>query len=160
MVKSGRRYRKATPAEIAEVVGALAREELNRERPVFGNPVAAVLYLQQIYTGRYYETFSALFLDTRYQLLEAVELFRGTIDSSSVHPREVVKECLWRGASRLIAAHNHPSGVADASAADIRITEALRRALALIDVDLVDHLIIGRDHYYSLREHGEMPAIS
>jgi DNA repair protein RadC len=75
--------------------------------------------------------------------IECSEMFRGTIDGASVHPREVVKEVLWRGAAAIIISHNHPSGIAEPSQADERITEVLRNALGLIDVRVVDHLIIG-----------------
>jgi DNA repair protein RadC len=83
-------------------------------------------------------------------------LFRGTIDQSSVHPREVVKECLWHGASSVIFAHNHPSGVAKPSTADEQITRRLIQALALIDVQVLDHLIIGRGSVFSFSENGLM----
>jgi DNA repair protein RadC len=143
MIKSGDRYRKATVAEISEVAGHHAREAMNRERPNLASPSAAIRYLQAMYVGRDYETFSVLFLDRRFRLIECSEMFRGTIDGASVHPREVVKESLWRGAAAVILAHNHPSGVAEPSDADERITQVLHNALALIDVRVLDHLIIG-----------------
>lgn len=156
MVQTGDTYRAATAAEIAEVAGHYAREELNRTRPQFTQPSDAGEFLKAIYAGRDYEVFTVLFLDVRHRLIEAVELFRGTIDSASVHPREVVKEALWRGAAAVILAHNHPSGIALPSAADLMITDRLRRALALIDVRVLDHLIVGHGTVYSLAEHGEM----
>lgn len=143
MVKTATRYRKATVAEVCEVAGQYALDALNQERPVLASPIAAVDHLKKVYAGRDYETFSVLMLDKRHRLIEAVELFRGTIDGSSVHPREVVKEVLWKGAAAVIFAHNHPSGVAEPSTADERITEVLKNALALIDVRVVDHVIIG-----------------
>lgn len=156
MVKSGKRYRKATAAEVAEVAGEFARRELSRVREPMGNPQLVVPYLQKMYLGRDYETFIVLFLDTRYRLLEPVEMFRGTLSSSSVHPREVVKECLWRGAASIICAHNHPSGVADPSRADTYITAALERALSTIDIRLLDHLIIAGAGYFSFRQAGRI----
>lgn len=143
MVKNGSRYRKATPAEVAEVAGHYAREAFNRSRPSLENPENAVSYLQQIYAGRDYEAFSILFLNSHHELIECVELFRGTIDGASVHPREVLKECLWRGAAAVIVAHNHPSGSNEPSNADVLITKRLQDALSMIDVRLLDHLIIG-----------------
>jgi DNA repair protein RadC len=120
-------------------------------------PLAAVSYLQAIYQGLDHETFTVVFLDTRFQLIECVEMFRGTVAGASVHPREVVKEALWRGASAVQLAHNDPSGVAEPSHADILITHALKSALALIDVRVIDHLIIGSTgSYCSLTERGEM----
>lgn len=155
MIKSGSRYRKATVAEISEVAGFYAREAMNRERPNLGSPIAAVRYLQAMYAGRDYETFTVIFLDKRFRLIECSEMFRGTIDGASVHPREVVKEVLWRGAAFVILSHNHPSGVAEPSQADLNITEVLRNALALIDVRVLDHLIVGSGgQHCSLAERG------
>lgn len=143
MIKSGNRYRKATVAEVSEVAGFNARESMNKARPALSAPTQAVSYLQAIYAGLDHETFSVLFLDKRHRLIECVEMFRGTVDGASVHPREVVKETLWRGAASVILAHNHPSGIASPSQADEAITLRLRDALALIDVRVLDHLIIG-----------------
>lgn len=155
MVKSGTRYRKATVAEVSEVAGFYAREAFNKARPQLGNPRNALEYLKPMYAGRDYETFSVLFLDQRFRLIECVELFRGTLGGASVHPREVVKEALWRGAAAVVLAHNHPSGIAEPSAADEQITEVLQKALAVIEVRVVDHLIIGSTgHYYSFAERG------
>jgi DNA repair protein RadC len=157
MVKSGNRYRKATPAEVSEIAGFFARQAMNKAKPQLIGPRTAITYLQAIYQGLDYETFSVLFIDKRYQLIECVEMFRGTIDGASVHPREVVKEALWRGAAAVVLAHNHPSGVAEPSQADIGITIRLREALALIDVRVVDHLIIGAaGSYCSLAERGDI----
>jgi len=154
MVKTGETYRVATPAEVAEVAGHYVREELNLERPILNQPTEVVDHLQKIYAGRDHETFAVLFLNFRHQLLEVVEMFRGTIASSSVYTREVVKECLWRGASAVILAHNHPSGLALPSTADERVTAFLQQALALIEVKVLDHFIIGRDCFYSFAENG------
>lgn len=155
MVKSGPRYRKATAFEIAEAAGHYALEAMNKERPSLTQPSNAARYLKAMYAGRDYETFDVLFLDKRHRLIECVQMFRGTIDGASVHPREVVKDCLWKGAAAVIFAHNHPSGIAEPSGADIKITERLKEALALIDVRVLDHLIIGStgDHC-SLAEKG------
>lgn len=90
-----------------------------------------------------HEVFAALFLDNRHRLIEYVELFRGTIDGASVHPREVVKEALARNAAALIFCHCHPSGQASPSAADELITRRLKEALALVDIRVLDHVIIG-----------------
>lgn len=157
MVKSGKNYRHATAAEVAEVAGEFARAAFNKARPVLDAPNAAVSYLQAMYAGRDYETFSVLFLDNRHRLIECSEMFRGTIDGSSVHPREVVKEVLWRGAAAVILAHNHPSGISSASQADLMITKRLQQALALIDVRVLDHLIIGSSgNHYSMASEGNL----
>jgi|TARA_B110000261_G_C12849027_1_gene263566 DNA repair protein RadC len=92
-----------------------------------------------------HEVFACLFLDNRNRVIGFDELFRGTIDSASVYPREVVKACLSHNAASVILAHNHPSGVSEPSQADIAITERLRKALALIDVRVLDHLIVGEE---------------
>jgi DNA repair protein RadC len=101
-----------------------------------------------------YEVFSALYLDSRYRVLHYKELFRGTIDAAVVHPREVVKDVLTHNAAAIIVAHNHPSGVAEPSQSDELITIRLKEALALINVRLVDHLIIGDGHVESFAERG------
>jgi DNA repair protein RadC len=100
-----------------------------------------------------HEVFACLFLDNRNRLIVFDELFRGTIDGASVYPREVVKACLSHNAAAVIFAHNHPSGIAEPSQADIAITERLRKALALIDVRVLDHLIVG-DQVTSFAERG------
>jgi DNA repair protein RadC len=157
MIKSGPRYRKATAAEVAEVAGHYALQAMNKERPVLDGPGAAVRHLKAMYAGRDYETFAVLFLDRRHQLLECVEMFRGTIDGAQVPSREVVKEVLWRGAAAVVLAHNHPSGIAEPSQADLIITERLQHALALIDVRVMDHLIIGgTGEWCSLSARGEL----
>jgi DNA repair protein RadC len=92
-----------------------------------------------------HEVFSCLFLDNRNRVITFEEMFRGTIDGASVYPREVVKACLSCNAAAVIFAHNHPSGATDPSQADIAITERLKKALALIDVRVLDHLIVGEE---------------
>ena len=100
------------------------------------------------------EVFAALFLDRRYRLIRFEELFHGTLDSASVYPREVVRRTLELNAAALIVAHNHPSGVTDPSTADRAITERLRRALELVDVQLLDHVVIGDGPAVSFAERG------
>jgi len=102
------------------------------------------------------EVFSVLLLDSKPQLLSYHELFQGSINETSVHPREVVKLVLGKNAAAVIVAHNHPSGVADPSSSDIAITHKLRSALGLIDIPLLDHFIIGRGEITSLAEQGKM----
>jgi len=101
-----------------------------------------------------FEVFGCLFLDNRHRVIRFEELFRGTIDGASVHAREVVRRALDHNAAAVILAHNHPSGVAEPSAADTRITERLRQALSLIDVRVLDHLIVGDAEVTSLAERG------
>jgi len=90
-----------------------------------------------------HEVFACLFLDTRHRVVAFEELFQGTIDGAQVHPREVVRRCIAHNAAAVILAHNHPSGIAEPSAADRAITQRLREALSMIDVRVLDHLVIG-----------------
>lgn len=101
-----------------------------------------------------HESFSIIFLDNRHRVIEFTEMFRGTIDGTSVYPREVVKEALKHNAAAIILAHNHPSGVAEPSQADERITLRLKAALELIDVRVLDHLIVGAGTCTSLAKRG------
>jgi DNA repair protein RadC len=98
----------------------------------------------QILLGNYeHETFYALWLDSQHQVLKAQELFRGTVDSATVYPREVVKEGLACNAAAVIFAHNHPSGISEPSQADVKITKRLNEALQLVDIRTLDHLVVG-----------------
>ena len=101
-----------------------------------------------------HEMFCCLYLDNRHRVLRFDPLFRGTIDGTSVYPREVVKEALAVNAAAVIIAHNHPSGVAEPSQADERITQRLKSALELVDIRLLDHLIIGQAQTTSLASRG------
>lgn len=107
------------------------------------NPQLAGEYFHARLRDREREVFACLFLDVRNRPIAIEELFQGTVDRSEVHPREVVKRALAHNAVAVLLAHNHPSGVAEPSAADRRITDALRQALALVDVRVLDHLVIG-----------------
>ena len=100
-----------------------------------------------------YEVFACLMLDNRNRVIAFRELFRGTIDGASVYPREVVKQALADNAAAVILAHNHPSGVCEPSQADIRITERLQKALSLVDIRVLDHVIVG-DEINCLSERG------
>ncbi len=101
-----------------------------------------------------HETFCVMLLDKRHRLIEYVELFRGTIDGASVHPREVVKLALAKNAAAILLAHPHPSGVAEPSQADELITQRLKEALSLIDVRVLDHLVIAGGDVISMAEKG------
>ncbi|GAA0775464.1 DNA repair protein RadC [Castellaniella ginsengisoli] len=98
----------------------------------------------------------ALFLDSQLQLIECGEIARGTLSHASIYPREVVKAALGHHAAALILAHNHPSGLAEPSPADIALTHQLKQALALVDVRLLDHLIVGATEVTSLAERGQV----
>jgi len=123
---------------------------------VLSSPEAVRRFLALHLTGLGHEVFAGLFLDNRHRVIEYRELFTGTIDSAAVYPREVVKHCLARNAAAVIFAHNHPSGVAEPSDTDVRLTRKLSDALSLVDVRVLDHLIIGRGVHTSLAERGLM----
>jgi len=118
------------------------------------SPEATRQYLKLRLDGSAYEVFAAIFLNQRHQVIAYRELFRGTVDGASVPPREVVREALALNCSAVIFAHNHPSGNTEPSPSDLRITQRLKDALALIDVRVLDHLIIGQGEGTSLAERG------
>jgi DNA repair protein RadC len=122
--------------------------------PVLDSPAATRDFLIARLRDSPHEVFGCLHLDNRHRLIAFDELFRGTIDGASVHPREVVKQALARNAAALILAHNHPSGVAEPSQADELITRRLRDALALVDIRVLDHLIVADTGCLSFAERG------
>jgi len=111
-------------------------------------------FLQRQLRDQPYEIFAALFLDTRHRLIVFEPLFRGTVDGASVYPREVVRRALELNTAAIIFAHNHPSGVAEPSAADRALTDHLKNALTLFDIRVLDHIIIGDGESFSFAEHG------
>lgn len=123
-----------------------------------GEPLANPEQAQHFLRGRLgtypYEVFACLFLDTRHRVLAWEELFRGSIDGASVHPREVVRRALHHNAAALILAHNHPSGVAEPSQADRMVTQRLQQALALVDVRVLDHIVVGHGETVSFAARG------
>ncbi len=147
------------PAKFAQIQAALElarrhlRESLTRGQPLT-SPQATREYLRAALRDRPHEVFCALMLDTRHRVIAFDELFTGTIDSAHVHPRVVVEKALARRAAALIVAHNHPSGVAEPSQADLAITRRLRDALGLVDIRLLDHFIVGDCEVVSLAERG------
>jgi DNA repair protein RadC len=124
-----------------------------RRGDALANPAETRQYLAMRLRDYAFEVFAALFLDNRHRVITLEELFRGTIDGASVHPREVVRRALYHNAAAVIFAHNHPSGVAEPSQADRHITQRLKDALALIDVRVLDHFVIG-DEVVSFAERG------
>jgi len=101
-----------------------------------------------------YEVFACLYLDNRHRVIEFVELFRGTINGASVHPREVVRAALTHNAAAVILCHNHPSGIAEPSQSDHHLTRKLKEALELIDVRVLDHIVVGDGESVSFAERG------
>lgn len=146
----------ARRAELGAVV-ELARRSLGQElqaRPVFDSPERVREFLQLEIAHREQEVFMGLFLDAQHALIEAEELFRGTLNQTSVYPREVVKRALALNAAAVVLAHNHPSGCAEPSKADAHLTRVLREALALVDVRVLDHFVVTRRAVTSLAERG------
>jgi DNA repair protein RadC len=128
-------------------------EEIRRDT-VLGSPTQVRHYLRLRLGHLPHEVFLALFLDAQNRLIVAEELFRGTLTQTSVYPREVVKRALALNAAAVVFAHNHPSGVAEASRADELLTRALRDALQMVDVRVLDHLIIASGGTLSFAERG------
>lgn len=152
MIKTGRRYRAATKTEILEAASRVhVQATLGHQMT---SPNAARALFADMLQNREHEVFVVALLDTRHRLIECEEMFRGTIDGAAVHPREVVKTALQKNAAAVLLAHNHPSGVAEPSHADELITSRLSSALALIDVRVLDHVIVGKGTIFSFAERG------
>jgi len=147
------------PAKSAELLAVveMARRALAQqmsEAPVFDSPQKVKDYTALQLGGRTQEVFAVLFLDGQHRLLRLEEMFHGTLSQTSVYPREVVKRALALNAGAVILAHNHPSGVAEPSRADEYLTTTLKSALALIDVRVLDHLVVGQGVVVSMAERG------
>ncbi|KJS04778.1 MAG: DNA repair protein [Gammaproteobacteria bacterium BRH_c0] len=121
---------------------------------VFSNPTTVKQYCQLQISLERDEHFCCLFLNTRHSLISFERLFRGTVDGASVYPRVVVRRCLELNASAVIFTHNHPSGIAEPSRDDATITRRLKDALALIDVRVLDHIVVGTGGTTSMAEQG------
>jgi DNA repair protein RadC len=146
----------AKRAELAAVV-EMARRSLSqrlRDTPVFESPESVKQYLQLQLGALPHEVFAVLFLDSQHRLLTLDEMFRGTLNQTSVYPREVVRRAMALNAGAVILAHNHPSGLAEPSRADEFLTQTLKAALALVDVRVLDHLVVGRGAVVSFAERG------
>jgi len=147
------------PAKRAEIGAVLeiARRSMAQElqaAPVFEAPERVKAFLRLQLDGLGHEVFVVLFLDAQHRLIRHEEMFRGTLTQTSVYPREVVKRTLELRAAAVIFADNHPSGVAEPSKADEFLTQALQRALQLVDVRVLDHLVVGHGGVVSFAERG------
>ena len=147
------------PAKRAELVAVLelarrALAEQLRERAALDSPQAVKDYLQLQLASKKHECFAVLFLDNQHRLLALEEMFRGTLASTSVYPREVVLRALHHHAAAVVLAHNHPSGTVQPSRADETLTQALKAALALVDVRVLDHVIVAPGLALSMAEKG------
>jgi len=146
----------AKRSEIAAIM-ELARRSLAealKERPVFDAPAKVKDYLRLQLGTRPHEVFAVAFLDAQNRLLTLEELFRGSLTQTSVYPRDVVKRALDVHAAAVILAHNHPSGLCEPSRADEHLTQTLKNALALVDIRVLDHLVVGRSEVVSFAERG------
>lgn len=131
-------------------------DEHLRADDVFTSPEKVMDYLAIQMRDNQREVFAFMLLDTRHRLIELLELFFGTLNSASVYPREVAKIALEKNAAAVIVAHNHPSGSAEPSRADVLITKRLKAALEIIDVKLLDHFVIGKGEVVSLAGMGKL----
>ncbi len=152
--------RSADDALLSRKLGA-ARELLLRDLqaqmrhgPVMESPQALRDWLRLYCAGLEHEVFLVLYLNAHHGLIEAVQLFRGTLTQTSVYPREVVKGALARNAAAIVVAHNHPSGQAEPSRADEFLTQSLKSALGLVDVRVLDHFVVAGDQAVSMAERG------
>ena len=138
---------------VLELHARWMESRLQREGP-FTSPAHTSRYLAARLRGRANEVFAAVFLDNRHRVIAFEELFHGTVDGASVHPRVVARRALALNAAALVACHNHPSGVAEPSLADRAITGRLRDALELVEVRLIDHFVVGDGEVVSFAERG------
>jgi DNA repair protein RadC len=148
------RYRHASSEEITEAALSEVTRRFSRGAAIF-SPEETKAFLQLKLAHLEHEVFAVLWLDNRHRVIAFDELFRGTIDGASVHPREVVKTAMRHNAAACIFAHNHPSGIAEPSQADQRITQRLKEALSLVDVRTLDHVIVA-ENTCSFAERGLM----
>ncbi len=140
-------------AVAGELVKRWLHEQL-QEREAFATASVAKDYLRLHFAGYEREVFVVMYLDTQLRLIEVEEISLGGLQQSALYPREFVKGALRRNAACVILAHNHPSGHCEPSASDVQVTVALRQALGLIDVRVLDHIIVGADECVSLGERG------
>lgn len=140
-------------AAAVEFTKRLMRESLYHG-PALGSPQEVSEYLIAHFLGKEYEAFVVVFLDNQHRVISIEEMFRGTIDGASVYPREIVVAVLRRNAAACIFAHNHPSGVAEPSQADQRLTTRLKSALSVIDIRVLDHFVVAGGETVSFAERG------
>ncbi|WP_428033101.1 RadC family protein [Amphritea sp.] len=138
---------------VMEISRRCQAEQLQRDSALT-SPDLVRDYLQLQLSDRSREVFACLLLDSQHRVICFEELFKGTIDSATVHPREVVKLALSHNAAAMILAHNHPSGIAEPSMADQHITQRIKEALSLVDIRLLDHMVVGSGVTVSLAERG------
>lgn len=147
------------PAKFAllQAVLELARRTLGEELQKgisLNSPENVKKYLQLLIGSKPFESFAVLFLDVKLRLIECEELFRGSLTNARVYPREVIKRALHHNAASVILAHNHPSGQIDPSQSDISLTKELKKALCMVEINVLDHIVVAENLTYSFAEHG------
>ena len=152
-VRDGVEFREATATDIITRAHGLISQRYRTGSPVLSDPQRTAQFLRLHLGGLDHEVFGLLHLNARHRLIAVEDLFRGTIDGSSVHPREVVHSVIQHGSAAVILYHNHPSGVSEPSPADQGVTRRIRAALDLIDVRVLDHLIVA-DPVFSFSQAG------
>lgn len=141
--------------DILTMAKQLSRKRLSKGRSL-SSPTEVKAHIRTLLQDYEHEVFAVLLLDIKHKVLGFHELFRGTLSSTTVHPRELVKLALEHNAAAVILSHNHPSGDPTPSKADVHMTEALREALALVDVKVLDHIVVGAKGVQSLAELGKI----
>ncbi len=140
--------------QLVREASALYLKEKAREKPLAGSPTAVFNFLRQSLGGLPKEVFQVIYLNNANKIIEAEQLFQGTVDRSAIHPREVIAAALKNNATRLIFAHNHPGGSLRPSIEDKEITGRLKDACSAVGIEVLDHIIVTGDGYFSMREHG------
>lgn len=146
-------YRPAVADEVLQAAQRVLASQV-RGTHLLDSPAVVKDFLRMRLGALPHEIFAVVHLDAQHRVLDYVEMFRGTVSQTSVYPREVVKDVMTRGSAALLLVHNHPSGVADPSRADEALTQALKAALSLVDVRVIDHLIVAGATVLSFAEHG------
>ena len=153
-IRDGLAFREADSHHVIREAQVLISRRFRPGAPVVSRPTEVREFLRLRLGSLDHEIFCCFYLDSRRRLIAFEELFRGTVDCAQVHPREVLRQALLHNATAVIVAHNHPSGVLEPSPADDFITRRLKDLLALMDVRIVDHIIVGQSRCYSFAEHG------
>jgi DNA repair protein RadC len=143
-VRDGNVFHRASSTQVLECAKRVTARHFRPGHPVLKSPERARAFLQYRMANRTHEVFAVLLLGQQHRLIKYLELFRGTIDTASVYPREVVKEALTHGAASVILAHNHPSGSTIPSLSDKGLTQKIRRAFAVFDIQVLDHILVGK----------------
>tara|TARA_R110002072_G_scaffold225777_1_gene382820 strand:- start:935 stop:1432 length:498 start_codon:yes stop_codon:yes gene_type:complete len=147
-------FQETEQATIQEAIGIL--ESRIRQSDAYTSPADVKAFCRLQIANERDEFFCCMFLDSQHRLIAFEHLFRGTVDGAAVYPRVVVRRALEVNAAAIIVTHNHPSGIAEPSSADMRITTRLQEALKLVDVRVLDHVIVGTEGVYSMAEHGRI----